>query len=98
MYPGGWLQYWTPPSAGLVCFDGIERDLHFAYTDDAPLDVLRYQDELPSGPYWQWQADTGGAVVWTDGSCKDLGPEKGKRVGYGTYSQTADLNLSGRVG
>eukprot|EP00961_Rhodomonas_salina_P146536 1972695-Rhodomonas_salina.1 len=61
MYPGGWLQYWTPPTAGRVSFEGIERDLHFTYTDDTPPDVLLYQDELPSGPYWQWQADTGGA-------------------------------------
>eukprot|EP00961_Rhodomonas_salina_P033954 456780-Rhodomonas_salina.1 len=73
--------------------------LPFGYAAVDEASILTYQDNLPSGPYWQWMESRGGNIVWTDGSRKDMGPEHGLRVGYGTYSTTPLLNqLSGRVG
>eukprot|EP00961_Rhodomonas_salina_P117726 1584285-Rhodomonas_salina.1 len=81
--------------------DCVSDELPFAYRDVAPPDVLAYQDGLPSCPYWQWQGkheEPPAAVVWTDGSRRDLGPEMGLRVGYGSYSTHPRYCMSGQVG
>eukprot|EP00961_Rhodomonas_salina_P192898 2602911-Rhodomonas_salina.1 len=42
MHPGGWLQYWRTPTAGLINFKGIEGDLHFTYSKDTQPDAVSY--------------------------------------------------------
>eukprot|EP00961_Rhodomonas_salina_P195174 2635092-Rhodomonas_salina.2 len=100
-FRGGTLQYWTKQGVLGVNFDHVSNELPFVYHDVAPPDVLAYQDRLPSCPYWQWHwkhEESPAAVVWTDGSRRDLGPKIGLRVGYGSHSTHQRYCLSGRVG
>lgn len=96
---GGEMTCWTAREAEPIDFSSALTKLLFRYIVEDELSTLVYQDNLPSWPYWKWKAAWGGHAAWTDWSRKDMGSEKGLKVGYWTFSQTPSLNrLLGHLG